>query len=217
MRFIIIFFIILIVFIIYNYTYSNFPDNLNSYVIYGKLDKKDKKTDHYQFKKKKYFKLNKYGTIIKKGKYSFKRKNTDITIYIDNKKFDMNLIPTKQKFVFYCKNGNKKLLLIKIEKKKYIQKLDGKIIKFINLISDYKSNKLIHQEYTNYYGKNTYTKFNPFINKNQNYKYYINDYGKAYIILDNSIIKMFYKSYNEGIFVLKSGKRIIEGNFNILN
>lgn len=217
MRFIIIFFIILIFFIIYNCTYSNFPNNLNNYVIYGKLDKKDKKTYHYQFKKKEYYKLNKYGTIIKKGKYSFKRNNTNITIYIDNKKFNMVLIPTKQKFVFYCKNGKRKLLLIKIKKKKYIKNLDGKIIKFTNLISDYKSNKLIYQEYANYYGKNTYTKFNPFINKNQNYKYYINDYGKAYIILDNALIKMIYKTYNEGVFIYRSGKKIIEGSFIILN
>ena len=44
-----------------------------------------------------------------------------------------------------------------------------------------------------------------------------NEYGKAYIILENSIVKMFYETYNTGIFILKSGKRIIEGNFIILN
>lgn len=217
MRFIIIFFIVLIFIIIFNYNYSDYPNNLNNYVIYGKLDKKDKKTYHYQFKKNEYYKLNKYGNVIKKGKFMFNRENKKMKLSIDNKIFNMEIIPTKKKYVFYCKNNKRKVLLIKIKKKNYIQNLDGKIIKFTNLISDKKNNKLRYQEYTNYYGKHKYTKFNPFISREKNYQYYINDYGKAYIILENSIVKMFYRTYNTGTFILKSGKRIIEGNFIILN
>ncbi len=165
MRFIIIFFIVLIFIIIFNYNYSDYPNNLNNYVIYGKLDKKDKKTYHYQFKKNEYYKLNKYGNVIKKGKFVFNRENTKMKLNIDNKIFNMEIIPTKKKYVFFCKNNKRKVLLIKIKKKNYIQNLDGKIIKFTNLLSDKKNNKLIYQEYTNYYGENKYTKFNPFINK----------------------------------------------------
>ena len=217
MRFIIILSIIVIIFIIYNSNYSDYPNNLNNYVIYGKLDKKDKKTYHYQFKKNIYYKINKYGSVIKKGNFTFKRKGKRITLNIDKKQFTMGIIPTKKKYVFYCKNKERKVLLIKIQKKKYIKDLEGKIIQFTNLVTDKKSNKLKYQEYTNYYYKDTYTKFNPFINERKKYNYYINDYGKAYLMLENSFIKMLFKSYNEGNFILKSGDRIIEGNFKILN
>ena len=109
MRFIIIFFIVLIFIIIFNYNYSDYPNNLNNYVIYGKLDKKDKKTYHYQFKKNEYYKLNKYGNVIKKGKFMFNRENKKMKLNIDNKIFNMEIIPTKKKYVFYCKNNKRKV------------------------------------------------------------------------------------------------------------
>ena len=34
---------------------------------------------------------------------------------------------------------------------------------------------------------------------------------------EKEIIKLLYKDYNNGTFILKSGTKIIEGKFNIIN
>ena len=217
MRFIILFLLIIIILFIYNLNQSKYPHNLNNYIIYGKLDKKDKKTYHYQFKNKIFFKIDKYGNIIDKGKYKYKKNKNKITIFIKIKKYEIKLGETQNKNIFIGNIQKRKIILLKIKKMKYPKKLDGKIIKFINIFSDKKNNKFVNLESIIYYGNEEYTEFNPFIKKKKKYKYFVNSYGKAYIMGEKEIIKLLYKDYNNGTFILKSGTKIIEGKFNIIN
>ena len=217
MRFIIIFLLIIFIAIISNYNYSEYPDKLKNYVIYGKLDSKDKKTYHYQFKDRDYYKIDKYGNVLNTGKYHYLFDNNHAKITINKKQYKIKLYQTQKKDVFKGEIEKRKILLIKIKKMDYIKNLDGKIIKFTNLFSDKKNNKLNYQESIVYYGKEEYTEFNPFMNKNKKYNYFVNDYGKAYIINEKEIIKLLYKNYQQGVFILKSGRKIIEGDFRIIN
>ena len=209
--------ILLLVIILGNYKSYKYPTDLNQYIIYGKIDKKDKKTYHYQFIDNKFYKLDKYGNLIKKGTFEYKTNNNIIDLYIDSKKYKLTIQSKQNKNIFNCSNQYGKLLLIKIIKRKHIKSLDGKIINFTTTITDSKNNNKKNQNYTIFYGKNTYTKYNPFVNTNKDYLYYVNEYGNSYIILENSIIKMIYKSHNNGTFIINSGKKIIEGFFKILN
>ena len=168
MRFIILFLLIIIILFIYNLNYSKYPYNLKNYVIYGKLDKKDKKTYHYQFKDKIFFKIDKYGNIIDKGKYEYKNNKNQITIFLNKKKYELKLFQTQNKGIFIGKIQKRKIILLKIKKMKYPKKLDGKIIKFINIFSDKKNNKFVNLESIIYYGNEEYTEFNPFIKKKKN-------------------------------------------------
>jgi len=203
--------------ILFNYNYSKYPKHLQNYVIYGKLDKKDKKTYQHQFKKKIYYKIDKYGNIIKKEYYNYKINKNNILISINKKKYMLKMINTSKLNVFNCIIDNRNVFLIKVQKMNYIQNLNGKIIKFINLISDKKNSKLKYQESIIHYNQKEYTEFNPFVNKSKQYNYFVNNYGKGYIINNREIIKLLYKTYNQGIFILKSGKKIIEGEFYVIN
>ena len=209
--------ILLMIVVLCNYKSYKYPIDLNQYVIYGKIDKKDKKTYHYQFIDNKFYKLDKYGNLIKKGTFESKTKHNIIELYIECKKYKLTIQSTQNKNIFNCSNQYGKLLLIKIIKRKHIKSLDGKIINFTTTISDSKNNNKKNQNYTIFYGKHTYTKYNPFVNPNKKYLYYVNEYGNSYIILEKSIIKMIYKSHKQGTFIINSGKQIIEGLFKILN
>lgn len=218
MKYKIILFIIIFIIIIFSISYQkNYPNTLNEYIIYGKLDKKDKKNFHYQFKKNKYYKINKYGNVLETGNYHYKRKKDIIFLNINNQKYLIKIRQIYSTDIFKCQIENRNILLLKIKKKIYLDSLEGKIIKFTNLITDYKNRHLKHQEIINYYSVNYYLQLDPFLNNYQSYNYYKNNYGKAYITTNNEIIKLLYDTPLKGTFILKSGKKIIEGKFIILN